>query len=140
MDPAPGRPNGRTPSRVLACLGLLVALFAMHGPSVDHMLAMPAGGMSGHSMVMAASPAQASADQTTLGLDGLSASASMATGAMDMGLCLATLRDSGSLTAPAAVTVSTASPLAGHARVPPSPATGRDPPNLDLSRLCTWRT
>ncbi len=135
--------------RLTLCLATLAALFAMHGPSMNHMLDMP-GHSPGAPIAVAGMPSVVTGDGATLvasgklpSVDRVSATMS-STGAaahlMGHAGCVATLRSIAAIS----------SPFVGVATPPdlrPSAVGGsgsaiaqRGPPEPSLDRLCISRT
>lgn len=135
------RTPGRALTRLLLCAGVLLAVFAMHGASSDHMLAMPAPGsssamMAGHGTGPRLMPARAVSATT-----GHAVVASPAGScAMAHATCLATLRDDAQHSAPTAMGSWQQRADADAEPVLLVSAAPRAPPRPSLDRLCISRT
>lgn len=143
MTFATGNSRVRTAARLLLCLAAVLAVFAMHGPSSDHSLSMPARhGASG--------PMDLTPGDHTMALSGAveGARRPIALGAEPRAhggshaQCLATLRGSGSSSAPAPAHLGVATGpgrvgLLSACRTAPLP---RGSPRPSLDRLCVSRT
>lgn len=146
---------------VLLCLTTLAAVFAMHGPTIDHMLAMP--GPAGN-LAMTSTPTTAGTagitssamtpsvtrghsvqsanrrDPHSVSVEARTAVLAVAGGyAMSHGNCLATLRDANTA-APAVV----GTPPGLHGAAPATSSSDsssqRAPPAPTLTRMCISRT
>lgn len=143
MTTAQNRSPGRYLARLLLCLAAVVAVFAMHGPSSDHMLAMPtrgpaSAGMAGHAPeVHAVGPART--------VSRIDRRVNLATGLGTCGRshadCLATLRSAAvAPPAPSFTGMVAAIPALGAGSASLVAAVPRAPPRPSLDRLCISRT
>jgi hypothetical protein len=141
MSSYPAATSRRPLPRLAACLGVLMALFLMHGPGAEHMLARAEPMPSSTSATMPLMAHAPVADRATPAARNTPADT---VAAMGMSPCQATLRDNrAQRSTPSALGL--ASTISG-AMMPPTSlvtedqAAGRAPPGPERSSLCVWRT
>lgn len=125
-------------TRLLLCLATLTALIAMHGPSTDHNLVMPAAATTAEPMSAMAAPAQtpkAAASQPTRACVDSSSMADMS-----HAQCLATPRPSSPLPGLAVLAVVTQAHQHKPRACVAHPVPARSPPRPSLDKLCISRT
>lgn len=138
--------------RLMVCLATLAALFAMHGPSSDHMLEMPTDAAA-MTIMTSASPTHEPAESlrhvpvgdhlslTPRSREGGTVAAPCVGSSMGHPQCVATLRGLPQLAS--ALTATTTAPAVGVAqsrRLIGVGATPRAPPQPSLDKLCISRT